>query len=133
MQEHRHSGRGLCPRARNLGTQPARIGVKLVFMASGPGPQGPSRNDILVESASFFASVFMAEAVRSFSPAGIFSPPRCAGGEAPESVAVRRALFLRLCALTFREFLQDLPPQPRDKQLHHFLVCRIQPAGFGRR
>ena len=46
---------------------------------------------------------------------------------------MRGTLFLRLCAPTFREFLQDLPPQPRDEQLHDLLVCRIQPAGFGRR
>jgi hypothetical protein len=53
--------------AREPGTQelrPARIGVKLVFMASGPGPQGPSRNDDLVGSTNFFASVFRAGVAR---------------------------------------------------------------------
>jgi hypothetical protein len=29
--------------------------------------------------------------------------------------------------------LQDLPPQPRHELLHHLLVRRGQPAGFGRR
>ena len=43
------------------------------------------------------------------------------------------AYFGRLWRFRFFDLLQDLSPQPRDEQLHHLLVGRGQPAGFGGR
>jgi hypothetical protein len=44
-------GRGLCRRARNLGTRTREIMAWPVFMVSGPAPDGPSRNDTRVFSS----------------------------------------------------------------------------------